>query len=81
MLYTIAVILLIAWLLGVVGTYTIGAFVHGGAQASSGKWRKLRELERDPGLERIGRTERAADDCGARAHRHHCHGVHTEPRP
>jgi hypothetical protein len=28
MLYTIAVILLIAWLLGVVGTYTIGAFVH-----------------------------------------------------
>ena len=26
--YTIAVILLIAWLLGVVGTYTIGAFVH-----------------------------------------------------
>jgi Family of unknown function (DUF5670) len=27
-LYTIAVILLIAWLLGVVGTYTIGAFVH-----------------------------------------------------
>ena len=29
MLYTIAVILLIAWLLGLVGTYTIGAFVHG----------------------------------------------------
>ena len=29
MLYTLAVILLIAWLLGVVGTYTIGAFVHG----------------------------------------------------
>ena len=28
MLYTFAVILLIAWLLGVVGTYTIGAFVH-----------------------------------------------------
>ena len=28
MLYTIAVILLLAWLLGVVGTYTIGAFVH-----------------------------------------------------
>jgi hypothetical protein len=28
MLYTIAVILLVAWLLGVVGTYTIGAFVH-----------------------------------------------------
>jgi hypothetical protein len=28
MLYTIAVILLIAWLLGVVGTYTIGVFVH-----------------------------------------------------
>jgi asparagine N-glycosylation enzyme membrane subunit Stt3 len=27
-LYTIAVILLIAWLLGIVGTYTIGAFVH-----------------------------------------------------
>jgi hypothetical protein len=27
-LYTIAVILLIAWLLGLVGTYTIGAFVH-----------------------------------------------------
>jgi hypothetical protein len=25
---TIAVILLLAWLLGVVGTYTIGAFVH-----------------------------------------------------
>ena len=24
----IAVILLIAWLLGVVGTYTVGAFVH-----------------------------------------------------
>jgi hypothetical protein len=28
MLMTIAVILLIAWLLGIVGTYTIGAFVH-----------------------------------------------------
>ncbi len=28
MLYTVAVILLIAWLLGIVGTYTIGAFVH-----------------------------------------------------
>jgi hypothetical protein len=28
MLYTIALILLIAWLLGIVGTYTIGAFVH-----------------------------------------------------
>jgi hypothetical protein len=28
MLFTIAIILLIAWLLGVVGTYTIGAFVH-----------------------------------------------------
>jgi hypothetical protein len=28
MLYTLAVILLIAWLLGLAGTYTIGAFVH-----------------------------------------------------
>jgi hypothetical protein len=28
MLVTLAIILLIAWLLGVVGTYTIGAFVH-----------------------------------------------------
>jgi hypothetical protein len=28
MLYTLAVLLLIAWLLGMVGTYTIGAFVH-----------------------------------------------------
>ncbi len=28
MLYTLAVILLIAWLLGLVGTYTIGPFVH-----------------------------------------------------
>ena len=28
MLYTIAVILLVAWLLGVFGIYTIGAFVH-----------------------------------------------------
>ena len=28
MLYPLAVILLIAWLLGVVGTYTIGAFVN-----------------------------------------------------
>jgi uncharacterized protein DUF5670 len=28
MLYTIAVILLVAWLLGLIGTYTIGAFVH-----------------------------------------------------
>ena len=28
MLYTIAVILLIAWLLGFVGIYTIGVFVH-----------------------------------------------------
>jgi hypothetical protein len=28
MLYTLAIILLIAWLLGLVGTYTIGAFVH-----------------------------------------------------
>jgi hypothetical protein len=28
MLYTIAVILLIAWLLGIAGTYTVGTFVH-----------------------------------------------------
>jgi uncharacterized membrane protein YtjA (UPF0391 family) len=28
MLYTIAVVLLIAWLLGFVGLYTIGSFVH-----------------------------------------------------
>lgn len=28
MLYTIAVILLVAWLLGIVGIYTVGAFVH-----------------------------------------------------
>ena len=28
MLYTIAVILLVAWLLGLFGIYTIGAFVH-----------------------------------------------------
>jgi len=28
MLYTLAVILLIAWLLGVVGTYTIGPLIH-----------------------------------------------------
>jgi uncharacterized membrane protein YtjA (UPF0391 family) len=28
MLYTLAVILLIAWLLGLVGVYTIGAAVH-----------------------------------------------------
>jgi hypothetical protein len=28
MLYILAVILLVAWLLGIVGTYTIGGFVH-----------------------------------------------------
>ena len=28
MLYTIAVILMIAWLLGFVGIYAIGSFVH-----------------------------------------------------
>lgn len=28
MLFTLAVLLLIAWMLGIVGTYTIGAFVH-----------------------------------------------------
>jgi uncharacterized membrane protein YtjA (UPF0391 family) len=28
MLYNIAVILLVAWLLGFLGIYTIGAFVH-----------------------------------------------------
>ena len=28
MLYTIAVILVVAWLLGLVGIYTIGSFVH-----------------------------------------------------
>jgi Family of unknown function (DUF5670) len=28
MLYTIAVILLIAWLLGFVGIYTVGPFIH-----------------------------------------------------
>jgi hypothetical protein len=28
MLYAIAVILLIAWLLGIVGIYTVGSFVH-----------------------------------------------------
>jgi len=28
MLYTLAVILLVAWLLGLVGVYTIGSIVH-----------------------------------------------------
>lgn len=28
MLYTIAVVLLIAWLLGFVGIYTVGSFLH-----------------------------------------------------
>jgi len=28
MLFILAVILLVAWLLGLVGAYTIGAFVH-----------------------------------------------------
>ena len=28
MLFTIAVVLLIAWLLGMAGTYTVGVFVH-----------------------------------------------------
>lgn len=28
MLQIIAVVLLVAWLLGIAGTYTIGAFVH-----------------------------------------------------
>lgn len=28
MLYTIAVVLLILWLLGVIGTYTIGPLIH-----------------------------------------------------
>jgi hypothetical protein len=28
MLFTLAVILLVAWLLGIVGVYTIGAIVH-----------------------------------------------------
>jgi hypothetical protein len=28
MLFMLAVILLVAWLLGMVGAYTIGAFVH-----------------------------------------------------
>jgi hypothetical protein len=28
MLYTIAVILLLAWLLGIMGTFTVGSFVH-----------------------------------------------------
>ena len=28
MLYILALVLLVLWLLGVVGTYTIGAFVH-----------------------------------------------------
>ena len=28
MLYTIAVVLLVLWMLGIVGTYAIGSFVH-----------------------------------------------------
>jgi len=28
MLYTIAIVLLIAWFLGIVGAYTVGAFIH-----------------------------------------------------
>jgi hypothetical protein len=28
MLFTLAVILFVAWLLGIVGTYTIGSIVH-----------------------------------------------------
>jgi Family of unknown function (DUF5670) len=28
MLFTLALVLLVAWLLGIVGTYTIGTYVH-----------------------------------------------------
>ena len=28
MLFMLAVILLIAWLLGIIGVYTVGAFIH-----------------------------------------------------
>jgi hypothetical protein len=28
MLYTIAVVLIVLWLLGIVSTYTIGGFIH-----------------------------------------------------
>ena len=28
MLFTIAIILFIAWLLGIVGVYTVGSFIH-----------------------------------------------------
>lgn len=28
MLFTLAVIVLVAWLLGIVGVYTVGAFIH-----------------------------------------------------
>lgn len=28
LLYTIAIVLLVLWLLGITGTYTIGAYVH-----------------------------------------------------
>ena len=41
MLYTIAVILLIAWLLGFVGIYTVGPFVHvaiGGRDRALPRW-------------------------------------------
>ena len=51
MLYTLAVILLIAWLLGVVGTYTIGAFVHGGRKTvHSGVDQRWKLLRRVPGV-------------------------------
>jgi hypothetical protein len=41
MLFTIAVILFSAWLLGLVGTYNIGAFVHvcRSSQSCSWSWR------------------------------------------
>ena len=29
MLYTIAVVLLVLWVLGLVGSYTLGGFIHG----------------------------------------------------
>ena len=48
MLYTLAVILLIAWLLGVVGTYTIGAFVHARARIVSAKTVGNRFVRRGP---------------------------------
>jgi Family of unknown function (DUF5670) len=80
MLYTVAVILLIAWLLGIVGTYTIGAYVHVLFAVAVPRWAGERPFARWPsGVESARQGRRDAAPIASEQFRGHAPSIFCTP--